>query len=247
MQMRKGLLAGWLVCSGYVAAAGAADVNAKLAPLVAMHGAETEKITSARAAVIAKAGADYLKELELQGEKATKSENVAMLGAIPKEKDKMKEGFLPVAQLDLPKLLVNLRKAYVKAVEDADSEAAKKRKDLDAKYLAALVKIAPADGSGGPELTAQVEEEKKRVLGCVYGPMTNLQTQLAGTKWQNMADPKHTVVFQTNGRYEHWKYTIDDEQTVTVHWNANSGKTWKLDRDGRTLKSEYSFRLIPGG
>jgi hypothetical protein len=223
----------------------AAERDPRLAPLAEAHIKKTEEILGEKTAEIAKAVAVYLAEIDAQDEKATKSGNAEALGAIQKEREQLKSGgILPVPNAGLPKVLVTYRKAFVKAVEDADSGAAKKRKDVDSKYLAALAKLAPADGSA-PDLATQIEEEKKRVTSGFYGPITNLQSQLPGTRWQSLSNPDDIAVWETNGKYRHWKYTIPDRETVVLHWTADKGKSWKLDKDGRTLRGNPDYRLIP--
>lgn len=222
-----------------------AEMDPRLAPLSAAHLKATEEILAAKNAEVSKATEVYLKEVDIQDEKATKSGNSAALGAIQKEREQLKsDGILPVPNADLPKVLMTYRKALIKAVEDADSAAAKKRKDLDAKYLAALAKLTPANGAS-PELVAQIEEEKKRVTSGIYGPITNLQTQLVGTRWQSLVNPGDIAVWEPGGKFRHWKYTIPDRETVVLHWTPTKGKSWKLDKDGRTLRGNPDYRLIP--
>ncbi|HEY8962075.1 MAG TPA: hypothetical protein VIM57_07695 [Luteolibacter sp.] len=221
------------------------EMDARLAPLAAAHIKATDEILKAKGAEVSKATAVYLKEVDVQDEKATKSGNSAALGAIQKEREQLKSGgILPVPNADLPKVLMTYRKALVKAIEDADLEAAKKRKDLDAKYLATLAKLTPMN-EGSPELIAQIEEEKKRVTSGIYGPITNLQTQLVGTRWQSLVNAGDIAVWEPGGKFRHWKYTIPDRETVVLHWTPTKGKSWKLDKDGRTLRGDPDYRLIP--
>jgi len=223
----------------------AGERDPRLAPLVEAHLKKTDEILAEKSAVVATAMTTYLKEIEAQDEKVTKSGNAQALGAIQKEREQVKSGgVFPVPNADLPKVLMTYRKAFVKAVEEADSEAAKKRKDLDAKYLAALAKLAPLEASSN-ELATQIEEEKKRVASGIYGPITNLQTQLPGTRWQSLSNPDDIAVWELNGKYRHWRYSIPDRETVVLHWTPTKGKSWKLDKDGRTLIGDPVYRLIP--
>lgn len=213
----------------------ASELDPRLAPAAETYSKQVKAITDRSVAGKSKALESFLAELKEAEAKATKGGDVKALAAITKEIADLEKGLaLPVPPLDLPKLLQSRHKAYVKAFETADDSAAKEKKQLDEKYLAALAKLQPTAGSDAA-LATQIEEQKKRVLSGNLGPMTDLQTQLAGTRWQSVKDPSKFEVFTKEGRYVHWKYTTPDPQTVIIHWNENSSEAWKLAKDGKTL------------
>ena len=110
----------------------------------------------------------------------------------------------------------------------------KTQQTLNSKYLAALAKITPTNGENC-ELARQIAEEKRVVITGISGPITNLQTQIGGTRWQSIPWPDHFEYFGPDGSFSHWKYTTPDPQTVVLHWNDKSNVTWKLGKDGKTL------------
>ncbi|RYD21969.1 MAG: hypothetical protein EOP88_09535 [Verrucomicrobiaceae bacterium] len=212
----------------------AEDLDPRLAPMADTYSKQVKAITDRSVTAKSKALESFLAELKESEAKATKGGNVKELAAIKKEIADLEKGLaLPVPPLDLPKLMESRHKTYVKAFENADAAAARDKKQLDEKYLAALAKLQPA--SSDAALAAQIEDQKKRVLSGNLGPMTDLQTQLAGTRWQMVKDPSKFEVFTKEGRYVHWKYTTPDPQTVIIHWDAKSSEAWKLAKDGKTL------------
>lgn len=213
----------------------AADLDARLAPMAETYSKGLKGITERCVTGKTKAIESYLIDLKDSEAKATKGGDVKALTAITKEIADVEKGLaLPVPPADLPKLLQTRHKAYVKAFDSADETAAKEKETLDGKYLSALAKIQPSAGAD-PELTSQVESQKKRVLSRRFGPITNLQTQLPGSRWQSVKDPANFLIFTTEGIYHKWKYTIPDAETVLIHWNENSNEAWKLTKDGKVL------------
>ena len=114
---------------------------------------------------------------------------------------------------DLPRKLVPVRKACIKDCAKDDEKHSQAVNKLNADYFAALGRIQSTAPSGNTALLEQITMEKKYVLAGNIGPITNLHTQLN----------------------DKWNYTVSDNNTVTVHWNATSGVTIVLDKDGHTL------------
>lgn len=225
----------------------ASEMDPRLAPAADTCSKQIKAITDRNVTEKSKALESFLAELKESESKATKGGDVKILAAITKEITDLEKGLaLPVPPVDLPKLLQSRHKTYVKAFETADDDAAKAKKQLDEKYLAALAKLQPTSGADAA-LAAQIEEQKKRVLSGNFGPMTDLQTQLAGTRWQSIDNPEHFHFFSKEGRYSHWKYTTPDPETLVVHWNENSSASWKLAKDGKTLLKggQPDMRLAP--
>lgn len=225
----------------------AAEQDSRLVPLAATYLKQIQDIHAKSSVETTKADATYLEELKAGEEKATKSGDVKVLKVITEAKAQVEKGVaLPVADLELPKLLQAQHKTNYKAHEDAEAEIAKQKQQLDAKYLAALAKLQTA-ALLDPDLAKQLAEEKKRVISGNFGPISNLQTQLGGTRWQSVGNPKHFEYFAPDGRFSHWKYTTPDRETVVLHWNANSSISWKLAKDGKTLLKGGApdLKLVP--
>lgn len=213
----------------------AAELNSRLAPIAETYSKGIKDITERCVTEKTKALEAYLIDLKDSETKATKGGDVKALSAITREISDVEKGLaLPVPPPDLPKLLQTRHKAYVKAFDTADEAAAKEKEALDGKYLSALAKLQPTAGTD-PELATQVDNQKKRVLSKRFGPITNLQTQLPGSRWQSVKEPADFWVFTPEGIYHKWKYTIPDAETVVIHWNENSNEAWKLTKDGKVL------------
>jgi hypothetical protein len=213
----------------------AGELDPRLAPMAATYQKQVADLTSRADVDREKAVQVFLAELKAAETKATKGGDVKSLAAITKEISQVEMGIaLPVPPPDLPKLLQTQHRNYYKANEDVDAAIGKQKQQLDAKYLAALAKLQPADGTDSA-LASQIAEQKKRVISGNFGPITDLQTQLAGTRWQAVWDPNHFEFFGANGRYSNWKYTTPDAETAVVHWDDHSSMTYKLGKDGKTL------------
>lgn len=213
----------------------AEDLHPRLAPLAATYAKEVESIESKAGTSREKPKEEYLAQLKTAEQRATKSGDVTVLAALTKEIDNVEKGiYLPVPDVHLPKLVQSQHARFHRALEGVDAAAIKDRKALDAKFLASLAKIAPADGSE-PDLASQIAEQKRRVIAGISGPITNVQTQIGGTRWQSVPNPGHFEYFGPDGRFSHWKYTTPAPDTVVLHWNVNSSVTWKLAKDGKTL------------
>ncbi|MES2658394.1 MAG: hypothetical protein V4689_07235 [Verrucomicrobiota bacterium] len=226
---------------------GAAELNARIAPLAATYRKQLDEISKRESVKQGEALAVYLDELKAGEEKVTKSGDVKVLAVITKERAAIQAGApMPVTDPELPRLLQAQRKTYCKAYDEAEGAIAKQKTQLDSKYLAALAKYSAAAATD-PALAGQIAEEKKRVMSGNLGPITNLQTQIAGTRWQSLVDPTVIGTFNAEGRYIHWKYTTPDPETVVVHWNENSSEAYKLGKDGKTLfrNGKPDMKLTP--
>lgn len=227
----------------------AADLDPRLAPLAATYQKQLKTLTDQDVAKKSAAIDLYLTELkesEAKYTKAPKAGDVKILAAITKEiTDIGNVVAVPNPPEDLPKILQTRHKTFYKSFEEADSQTFKQRAALDAHYLAALGNLLPS--SSDTVLTAQIEAQRKCVISGNFGPITDLQTQLPGSRWQSVNNPSEFSEFGKDGSFKYWKYTTPDPQTAVLHWNANASLTWKLAKDGRTLllDGKPDMRIAP--
>jgi hypothetical protein len=220
----------------------AGELDPRIAPMEATYLKQLEEIKTKANAEAEKGVQVYLAELKTAEDKATKSGDAKVLTAITKEKSDVESGLaLPIPNADLPKLAQVQHRTYYKAYEAALDSIAKQKSQLDSKYLAALGKLS----SGlDPALLEQIDEQKKRVVSGNFGPITNLQTQIAGTRWQSVKEPAKVELFEPGGKFVYWKYTTPDPETVVIHWSENSSVTLKLAKDGKTLMEGTQANLV---
>ena len=211
------------------------ELDPRLAPLAATYLKQIDEIKVRSAVDEKKALEIFLDEIKSTEDKLMKSGDTKTLAVITKERTQILSGIiLPVPDVGLPKLLQAQHRTFYKAHEEVEAAIAKQKKQLDIKYLAALVRLQPAEGTD-QALAGQIAEQKNRVISGNFGPINNLQTQIGGTRWQSVRDPNHFEFFAPNGRYSSWKYTTPDPETVVVHWDDHSSISWKLAKDGKTL------------
>ncbi len=129
-------------------------------------------------------------------------------------------GFIQsLAAAELDPRLAPLSPNHYKPLKEAQVVINKQKKQLDATYLASLARLQPA-AAADPALASQIDEEKKRVISGNFSPITNLQTQIGGTKWQSFSDPAHFEFFTTDGRYSHWHYRSTDSTRTQFRGGA---------------------------
>lgn len=227
----------------------AADLDPRLAPLAETYQKQLKILTDQDVAKKSAAIDLYLAELkesEAKYTKVSKPGDVKILAAITKEiTDIGNIVAVPNPPEDLPKILQTRHKTFYKSFEEADSQTFKQKTALDAHYLAALGNLLPS--SSDTVLTAQIEAQRKCVTSGSFGPITDVQAQLPGSRWQSVNNPTEFTEFHKDGSYKYWKYTTPDAQTVILHWNPNASMTWKLGKDGRTLflDGKPDMRIAP--
>lgn len=196
----------------------------------------------------------YLADLKTAGLKASESGAVDVVKVIDAEKARLEHGAIPEKAPDcLPKNLHNARKIYLKNYEHLDATFNKRRADLDSAYLAQLGKFQRENASDETWKT-QIASEKARLLAGAWGPITDMRTGLAGSKWLNNNDGKGSRSFLTDGTVKEgdgnggWKYETPDAQTVVIMWSDNNHMAMHLQKDGKTL-TDYngSWTLLPKG
>ncbi len=214
----------------------AGELAPVLAPLAEAHKKEVEQLAEEREAAIRGPRDSYLVALKRADEEATAKGDQELLAAITKETRLVDNGGItPLPPALFPRKLQGVHRTFVKAVEKVDAGIDRKRKDANSRYLIALAQIKPKPGDDA--LVAQIEAEKERVLSGISGPITDLRTQLKGTRWQSVAEPDNVHLFKPDGYFIHWRYTTPERDELIIHWNENSRKHLKLAKDGRTLLS----------
>ena len=214
-----------------------------------------EAIREDRATGLADASKNYLEALRAANRKATSDGNIDLLRVLDREQKAIEQGGAdPTPPDDLPKTLLVSRKNFLRAVEKLETDLDKRRQEIDRKHLAALAKLQPPPGSQ-PELAEKIEAEKQAVLAGIVGPISNLQTGIAGTRWQVIRKPADFWFFEADGRMYstsegqpngNWKYSTPAADELTVHWSDNNAAHLKLGRDGKTLldNDKPAFRLV---
>jgi hypothetical protein len=227
----------------------AGDLDPRLAPLAETYQKQLKTLTDQGIAKKSAAVELYLAELkdaEAKYTKASRPGEVKILAAITKEiTDIGNVVAVPNPPVDLPKLLQARHKTFYKTFEEADAKTLKQKAALDSHYLTALGNLLPSTADAA--LSAQIEAQRKGVISGNFGPITDVQAQLPGSRWQSVNNPTEFSEFHKDGSYKYWKYTTPDAQTVILHWNPNASITWKLGKDGRTLflDGKPDLRLAP--
>lgn len=207
-----------------------------LAPSATAYRDRIVKLRDTRVNALIAAQDRYMIELKAADEKATKEGDLKVVALLTEERKTVHDGVLTgEPSADLPRKLVPGRKACLKDCAKAEEEHSKAVNKLNADYLASLGRIQSTAPSGNAALLEQIAAEKKFVLAGNVGPITNLHTQLANTRWNSLGNPGEIRHFSATQLNDKWNYTVTDNHTVTVHWNATSGVTFVLDKDGRTF------------
>jgi hypothetical protein len=138
----------------------------------------------------------------------------------------------------LPRKLSPVRRALLSAEPKAHAQFDEKRKALDAAYLRRLAALQ-TKAAGDAELVKQIAEEKMRVVDGIQGVITDLKSDLAGTKWRIFeGEGFEELRFGADGKVNgNWKYEITGRDKVKVIWDKGSAMSLTLGRDGASLSA----------
>lgn len=216
----------------------AQDLAPELAPLAQAHKTGTDNLAAQRAGELTRIRQPYLSALTAADRAATRTGNVTELRAIARERALVEKGSLSGELVgDLPRSLVNVRRALLLAEASIASGFLRKQKELDADYVRRLGALE-ARSARNPDLIAQIASEKLRVLSSNSGQITDLTTQLNGTKWKltegeaNEKDLAFGADGTLNGKY---KTEILSRSKAKVIWHARASMTLTLGKNGTTL------------
>lgn len=98
----------------------------------------------------------------------------------------------------------------------------------------------------------QIKAQKEQVESGTPCPLTDLRTQLPGTRWQHINSPLEFFTFPAVPGNPPLSYTTPDEETVVARFVSPDSltpadvTTWKLGEDGKTLLKDGApdLRLV---
>ena len=218
-------------------AAPAGELAPELAPLAQAHTSATEALAEQRAAELARLRKPYLDALAAADLAATEAGDTTALREIETEREAVNRGKLRAEMPKaLPRKLSPVRRALVSAEPKAHAEFDKKQKALDAAYLQKLAGLQ-AKAAGNAALAEQIAAEKSRVVSGIHGAVTDLKSDLAGTKWRLFeGEGFEELRFGTDGKVNgNWKYEVSGRDKVKVIWDKSSSMNLTLGKDGASL------------
>ncbi|RYD21970.1 MAG: hypothetical protein EOP88_09540 [Verrucomicrobiaceae bacterium] len=129
---------------------------------------------------------------------------------------------------------------FMKVLKATRQTALRDKQNLDQRYLAALAKLE-TEANGDRALLDQIKGQIEQVNSGTPAPLTDLTTQLPGTRWQRTHSPKEFFHFPRGPTDRTWSYSVPDARTVVARFVSPDASalatttTWKLGEDGKTL------------
>lgn len=229
----KSFLLSLLVLSG-ASFSEAHDFDPSLAPVALEHRAKILQLAEKRDEATKIPRDAYLAALENGEQEAAAKGDAGLVERIGKEIRAVKVDTFETTE-GFPRKLITARKALEKAVQQAQAEAIREAKKLNAGYLADLNRIPSGEGSSEKLLT-QIASEKKAVAFGIIGPVVNLQTEALDSKWWSIENPGNINDYGKNGKLANtWDFTTPQPDELIIHWNPNSRAHLKLAKNGRVL------------
>ncbi|QJE96215.1 hypothetical protein [Luteolibacter luteus] len=232
--MKPLLIAPWII---FVAAVGQGhNYDPTLAPFATEHRAKLAKIADKRDAAIKAPKDAYLASLESAEQEATLRKDSKVAEALGKEMVFVKFDCLSSAE-GFPRKVITARKAFEKSLQQAESEAEREAKKINASYLADLNRIPLGQNATGL-LVKQVASEKRALTSGVIGPIVNPETDIAGTTWWKYNKPEVTwkFTYTTEARLQDtWRMSFPKADEFTIHWDERNAAHLKLSKTGRVL------------
>ncbi len=220
-------------------AAPAGELAPELAPLAQIHTTTTKTLASQRAAELARLRKPYLDALTAADLAATEAGDANVLREIEAEREAVNRGRLRAEMSKaLPRKLSPVRRALISAEPKTHAEFDKKQKALDTAYLQKLGALQ-SKAAGNAALAEQIAAEKLRVVAGIQGVITDLKSDLAGTRWRIFeGEGFEELRFGEDGKVNgNWKYEITDRDKVKVIWDKGSAMSLTLGRDGASLSA----------
>ncbi len=213
---------------------GAPELNPAIVPLAAKHKEGTTKLLQDTEKTNKLARDAYLVILDQAEKEVVEKSDSKGLDLINNERSGAKTDSLPEAAPEgLPRKLIASRKNLVKAVAKSDEDLEKGAKKLNAVYVAGPNAIPGIKDN--PKLAEQIEQEKKRIISGIGGPVLNLQTDLAGTRWKYRGK---IVTFTTDGKWNGERYLTPAPDVLEIHWNGGGKATLTLAPEGNLILSD---------
>lgn len=137
---------------------------------------------------------------------------------------------------------------FTRLLKTARETALKDKQTLDQRYLAALTKLE-SEANGDQALLDQIKGQIEQVNSGTPAPLTDLTTQLPGSRWQRTNSPKDFLHFPRGPTDRTWSYSVPDAQTVVARFTPQDASapstvtTWKLGEDGKTLLKDGVIEL----
>lgn len=228
-----------IMITSLFAAASAGELAPELAPLAQAHQTATEALAGQRAEELARLRKPYLEALAAADQAATEAGDTTALREIETEREAVNRGKVRAEMSKaLPRKLSPVRRALVSAEPKAHAEFDKKQKALDAAYLQKLGALQ-AKAAGNAGLAEQIAAEKSRVVSGIHGAVSDLKSDLAGTKWRLFeGEGFEELHFGTDGKVNgNWKYEISGRDKVKVIWDKSSAMNLTLGKDGASLSA----------
>jgi len=210
---------------------GAPELNPAIVPLAASHKEGVKKLLREAEKTNSFARDAYLVALDQVEKGIIDKSDAKGLELLTGERAGAKTDSLPeTAPAELPRRLIGPRKSLLKAIAKSDEDVEKAVKKVNATYVVGLNAIPGAKDN--PELAEQIDREKKRIITSIGGPVLNLQTDLAGTRWKYQ---NKIVTFTADGRWNGERYATPAPNILEIHWNGGGKATLTLAPEGNVI------------
>ncbi|WP_367872208.1 hypothetical protein [Luteolibacter sp. Populi] len=210
---------------------GAPELNPAIVPLAAKHKEGVTKLLQDAEKTNSFARDSYLVVLDQVEKEIVEKSDAKGVELITSERAGAKTDSLPEAvPAELPRKLLGARRSLIKAIAKSDEDVDKGAKKLNSIYVAGLNGISGAKDDA--QLAEQIDREKKRIISSIGGPVLNLQTDLAGTRWKYQ---DKIVTFTTDGRWNGERYATPAPNILEIHWNGGGKATLTLAPEGNVI------------
>ena len=198
----------------------------ELEPLAARYKAERVTFEKEKDKAIAQAQQPYLSALDAAGRTATSAGSLAVVAAIRKESEALKNPTTmpPTLPEGLPKTLQATRKSCLNSIARIDANLASRQKAIDADYFRALSLLQPK-AVGNPGLAQQIDEEKEKLLASAQGSDLGRQMEVLLLRKEWIHRGQYHYKFRKGG-WVHIK-EMNLEGRFEVHQSGFASLVWK--------------------
>lgn len=235
-----------LLASGWLASTALAhNYEPLLAPVATAHRAKILKLAEKRDTSTRGARDTYLVALEGEQKEASNKGDAKLLEKLAAEMEAVKQDGFVTSPEGFPRKLMSARKTLEKAIQQAQSDAERDAKSINASYLSDLNRLSTGEGSTAL-LVKQIASEKKALSYGFIGPIFNPETDLPGSAWWPTDHPNESWKFSYSDaevRLDNWKVVFPKPDEIVIQWQGN----WffgKLLKNGRVIVEGGRPKLI---
>ncbi|MDB6078340.1 MAG: hypothetical protein JWO82_2087 [Akkermansiaceae bacterium] len=216
-----------------------------LLPIATAHRAKILKLAEKRDTTTRGARDTYLVILESEQKEASNKGDTKLMEKLTAEIDAVKLDGFTTSPDGFSRKLLSARKTLEKAIQQAQSDAEREAKPVNASYLSDLNRLSVGEGST-PLLVKQIASEKKALSYGFIGPIFNPETDLPGTAWWPTDHPNESWKFSyADGEVhlDNWKVVFPKPDELVIQWQGN----WffgKILKNGRVIIEGGRPKLI---